>query len=784
MRINRIGPVLGGCCIAVAVMGVGGLEAGVNRWTALGPPTAYVSSLAFDPVTPSTVYAGVSGGGVFKSTDGGSSWSPRPLAPEQLVVYEVVVDPLTPTTLYAVTLFGGIVKSTDGGATWSPRNNGLPGSYMTDLVIDPVTPSTLYAGHAYMGVYKSTDGGTSWDLVYGGLSGEGSASPEALVVDPSQPSTVYLGDSWDGVLKSTDGGATWTQLDGYRVNEVLALALDPAHPETLYVGGGSGQVAKSTDGGASWIPLPQFLWGDILALAVDPTDGQVVYAGLSPGGLWKSEDGGASWTAQTTSAFGLLDVGSIAIRPAAPQDLLIGTGAGVLRSSDAGASWSRSGQGMNAASTTDVVSLPGPPDTLFVSTYGDRIWRSTDGGSTWERRSEDLVGTSFIDLEPVPRDSATIYASSDGGYVYKTSTDRTPWGYLPGPQTMRSVQYLLVDSEHPADRLRGGFRPSRTVSFKRRGSDVGGAPLEPDRIGPGHDTRSLRFRHSLRRQLLPWGVRREEHGPGCELHPGRSWNLDANLRACCRPERWGPALGGCRVRGTTSSGPWTAARPGRRLASRWGELVSDLLVDPVAPDTVYAATQGSGVYRSVDGGVSWRAISTGLWNLNPRRLSSSASDPDTIYAATAGGGVFALTFSPPAIDAGCPLPAADVGVPYSATFTASGGAAPLEWKVVQGALPEGLGLDPANGTLLGTPTVSGEWPLTIAVEDALLSRGAAACTLRCWHPSRSRARSSPWGSSARPTRRRCRRPAAVLRTPGRSPAVSSLRGSSWTAVQA
>ena len=107
-----------------------------------------------------------------------------------------------------------------------------------------------------------------------------------------------------------------------------------------------------------------------------------------------------------------------------------------------------------------------------------------------------------------------------------------------------------------------------------------------------------------------------------------------------------------------------------------GDLVRGLLVDPVAQDTVYAATQGNGVYRSVDGGVSWRAISTGLWNLNPTRLSLSAGDRDTIYAATAGGGVFALTFSPPAVTAGCPLPAGDVDLPYSATLSASGGAPP------------------------------------------------------------------------------------------------------------
>src|SRR3989449_3553889 len=118
------------------------------------------SALAIDPLTPTTLYAGTSGG-VFKSTDGGASWSASGL----INVSALAIDPLTPTTLYAGTsVFGGVFKSTDGGVSWNATGS-LPGAV---FVFDPLTPSTLYAGTVgaspdYLGdLYKSTDGGASW----------------------------------------------------------------------------------------------------------------------------------------------------------------------------------------------------------------------------------------------------------------------------------------------------------------------------------------------------------------------------------------------------------------------------------------------------------------------------------------------------------------------------------------------------------------------------------------------------------------------------------------------
>src|SRR5206468_3734344 len=161
-------------------------EGGINSWTSNGPEGRSIMALAIDPMTPSTLYAGTYGGGVYKSTSGGAGWSAvntglpyyygryyfRPY------VTALAIDPQTPTTLYAGTGGSGVFKSTDGGASWSAVNTGLPYSgpsytphysYVPALAIDPQTPATLYAGTSGSGVFKSTDGGASWNAVNTGL---------------------------------------------------------------------------------------------------------------------------------------------------------------------------------------------------------------------------------------------------------------------------------------------------------------------------------------------------------------------------------------------------------------------------------------------------------------------------------------------------------------------------------------------------------------------------------------------------------------------------------------
>jgi hypothetical protein len=142
---------------------------------------------------------------VYKSVDGGETWRAAGLLGQQILT--LAVDPTTPTTLYAGVQEGGVQRSDDCGETW--RAVGLPGRSVRALAIHPVEPAILYAGTDDRGqnaLFRSVDGGATWSesvgTGYGGIT--------AVVIDPNAPETVYA-TSEIGLLRSTDGGATWSR---------------------------------------------------------------------------------------------------------------------------------------------------------------------------------------------------------------------------------------------------------------------------------------------------------------------------------------------------------------------------------------------------------------------------------------------------------------------------------------------------------------------------------------------------------------------------------------------
>ena len=202
-----------------------------------------VNDLAIHPRTPKTVYAGTgfqsadSGGGVFKSTDGGLSWRAVNAGLGLNPVAALVIDRQNPATLYAGTVGYGVFKSTDGGRRWRAVNAGMAQEYVQALAIDPQRPTTVYAGTygKYNGVFKSTDSGRRWRAVNTGLPAEhpNDRQMRALAIDPQRPTTVYAGDN-DGVFKSTDGGRRWRAANTDLVaTAVTALAIDPRKPDRL-----------------------------------------------------------------------------------------------------------------------------------------------------------------------------------------------------------------------------------------------------------------------------------------------------------------------------------------------------------------------------------------------------------------------------------------------------------------------------------------------------------------------------------------------------------------------
>src|SRR3989441_7054166 len=166
-----------------------------------GPPSA-VSAVAI-VAPPPALYAGTSGGGVFKSTNEGGSWSAVNTGLNSTSIFALAIDPAAPTTLYAGTFAGGVLKSTNGGGSWSAVNSGLTNTIVETVAVDPETTATLYAGTFAGGVFKSSNGGGSWSAVNTGLT---NTTVHALAVGTATPATLYTRTDGGGVLQNGNPG--------------------------------------------------------------------------------------------------------------------------------------------------------------------------------------------------------------------------------------------------------------------------------------------------------------------------------------------------------------------------------------------------------------------------------------------------------------------------------------------------------------------------------------------------------------------------------------------------
>jgi hypothetical protein len=313
-------------------------NAGINEWTSIGLSDTYVKALAFDPITPSTIYAGTYIYGIFKSTNSGGDWTAINTGLTDDYFSSIAVDPKTPLTIYTGSYNDGVIfKSTNGGSSWTTSFVGGYANTICALAIDPITPSTIYAGTCGIGVFKSTNSGGDWTAINTGLPNTDEINVYSLAIDPITPSTIYAGTD-SGVFKSTNGGDDWTQIKtGLTDTNVTALAIDPITPSTIYAGiylRHNGQyinddaIFKSTNGGSSWNTVMKVNGLSVYDLAIDPNTTSTIYAGTDSG-VFKSTNGGADWTAMNTgltSSYAFV----LAIDPITPSTIYAGTSDGVF----------------------------------------------------------------------------------------------------------------------------------------------------------------------------------------------------------------------------------------------------------------------------------------------------------------------------------------------------------------------------------------------------------------------------------------------------------------------
>jgi photosystem II stability/assembly factor-like uncharacterized protein len=413
---------------------------GGASWTALGLSGSTVS-LLIDPQVPAIVYAG-GWGGVSKTTDGGATWTAMNDGLTFINVSELALDPNDSTVIYAATRGGGVFKSVAGGA-WTNVSAGLTSLEVTALAIDPQTTSTLYAGTTTAGVFKSTDGGTTWVPVNAGLT---AAPVNSLAIDVQSPATVYAGSSRRGVFKSDDGASRW-RLTAFSNVRALSLAANPSG--TVIIGDDFGGM-HNDNGEGGWHSFDLQNRNKVNAVAVDPLNASIVYGATSSGGVYKSTDGGAGFTRMLAGGFL-----SFAIDPVASSTLYAGGGP-VEKSVDAGATWTQHTSGLSGSRMTSLIVDPQNPTTLYAVMSG-RVFKSETGGTTWVGSDAGMAGLAAQVLAADPLAPTTLYAGMFDAGVFKSVDGGASWAPANAGLSDRLVTALAVDPQTPSTVYAGTF---------------------------------------------------------------------------------------------------------------------------------------------------------------------------------------------------------------------------------------------------------------------------------------------------------------------------------------
>lgn len=338
------------------------LNAKTDVWSSLGLPGQRIATVAADQRNPGTIYAGSFSGRLFKTGDGGRTWSAKDLG---AAVSAIAIDPQNSDTLYAAT-YRGVLKSIDAGVTWTMVAD-LIGCFA--LAIDPQNSNTVYAGND--GLFKSVDGGATWDRT------SFDQSVFSLAIDPQNSRVIYAGTSF-GIAKSMDAGGTWTK---YRAagDFFKTLVIDPRMPNVIYAGAVFTEgVFKSVDGGMTWmnygiIPYP------VYTMVVDTVETNTVYA-ATLGSPFKSVDGGMNWTA-INSGLDLYRVTSMASDPAICK-VYIGTLNGVFETDIGPVLTFRSDRCIGGSWTLSVSHVPPNKPIRLLGVSSGRSWEISNWGST------------------------------------------------------------------------------------------------------------------------------------------------------------------------------------------------------------------------------------------------------------------------------------------------------------------------------------------------------------------------------------------------------------------
>ena len=567
-----------------------------GTWKAIGPqPIAFsnnyvtsgrVTALAIDPRSNDTVYAGGANGGVWKTTDGGGTWTPITDDQPSLAIGSIAIDPTNADVVYVGTgeenfnsdaYSGvGILKSTNAGATWTNILGPFSRQRIGSLAVQPDNGKILLAASSG-GIYRSQDAGVTWNNV---ILGTGSS----VMFDPATPAVAWaalgniFGLTANGVYRSTDSGLTWKLVTG-----VTGAAL----PAGTAVGR--------------------------IELANSPNTGDAAYAviansigdgGATLNGIYKTLDAGQHWTKLSAPDF------------CQPQ------------------CW------------YDLTFRQNPNDPTILAVGGVQMFRSLNAGSTWTALPANGSGgnSPHVDHHALQftQDGLRLYDGNDGG-VWSTENFASFLIWKNLNTTLSLTQYYPSLSIHPTDPniSLAGSQDNGTHIYL--GNPKWNLVITGDGGWTAIDPASPNVAYAEYVDVNLFKTRRGDFSDGINVDQGINLNDRVPFIASFVMDPSNPLrlyFGTYRLyRSNDGAGLWTPISgdltdPPNPPPSTY--TISTIAVAPTDPNTIYTGARSGAVYTTVNGGANWREISGNLPVRAVTHITVDPIDPATVYVTYAG----------------------------------------------------------------------------------------------------------------------------------------------------